>query len=110
MNFEEKRDLFKGEGIMGMKHEVREWLCLAPGDIPIWFAAGLVLAMKYVKNTTIDWIFTVIALSLSIFACFIGMKKDIRVSAITNIAKKVTYPFIPLFVGLFAYFNFKLWN
>jgi hypothetical protein len=93
-----------------IRHELREWLSMAPADIPVWGAAVAVGVMYFIKNSTVDIMLSVLVMGLTTFSCFIGMKYDDRVSTLTNLAKKIFYP-VSVLLGLVAiYLNFTRWN
>jgi hypothetical protein len=92
------------------KHELREWLSIAPADIPVWGAAVAVGVMYFVENSTVDIVLSVLVIGLTTFSCLIGMKHDDRVSKFANLAKKIFYP-VSVLLGLVAiYLNFTQWN
>jgi len=95
---------------MGTQDEVREWLSLAPADFPVWGAAACIIGMKFSKNSTIDWSLAVVALVLTVVACFMGMNRDHRVSNFSNVVKKVAYPACVVAVLVLTYVNFTKWN
>jgi hypothetical protein len=93
-----------------IKHELREWLSMAPADMPVWGAAVAVGVMYFVKNATVDIALSVLVVGLTTFSCLIGMKHDDRVSPFTNLIKKIFYP-VSVLLGLLAiYLNFTRWN
>lgn len=95
---------------MGAKHELREWLSIAPADIPVWVAAGLVIAMYYTHNVVIDVILSILIVGLTLYACILGMKQDNRISRLTNMAKKVFHPLAVLLGLTMIYVNFARWG
>lgn len=92
------------------KSELREWLGIAPADIPVWGAVIALGVMYLVKSTTIDIVLSVLAIGLTIFSCFIGMKHDDRLSKLANLIKKIFYPVSVLFCAVVIYLNFTQWN
>jgi hypothetical protein len=92
------------------KRELREWLSIAPADIPVWGAGVALGVMYFVKDVTVDIVLSVLVLGLTTLSCFIGMKHDDRVSKFTNLMKKIFYP-VSVFLGIVAiYLNFTRWN
>lgn len=76
-----------------MNRELKEWLGIAPADFPVYAAAICVAAIFFTNNFPLELVLSVLAVTCSIAACFIGMKKDPQVSALTNAIKLLAYPF-----------------
>lgn len=92
------------------KYEWRELLSLAPADILLWGAGGCLIGMKFINDPVKDSILAAVAVTLAIASCFVGMKKDERVSVLTNRLKKISYPVCLIVVVLIIFLNFLKWN
>jgi hypothetical protein len=92
------------------KNELREWLGIAPADIPVWGAFILLGVMYFVKFTMVDIVLSMLAVGLTIFSCFIGMRYDERVSKRINLMKKISYPLCVVLCLVLIYLNFTRWN
>lgn len=92
------------------KYEWRELLSLAPADILIWGSVGCIIGMRFLKDPVKDSILAAVAVIFSIAACFVGMKKDDRVSVLTNRLKKISYPICLVIVIFIIFLNFMKWN
>jgi hypothetical protein len=92
------------------KDELREWLGIAPADIPVWGAVIALGVMYLVKPTIIEGVLSILAIGFTTFSCFIGMKHDDRLSKLANLIKKIFYPASVLFCAVVIYLNFTQWN
>ena len=92
------------------KNELREWLGIAPADLPVWGAVILLGVMYLVKSTIADIVLSMLVVGLTLFSCFIGMKYDKRLSKRMNLIKKITYPLSALLCAVVIYLNFARWN
>ena len=92
------------------KNELREWLGIAPADLPVWGAVILLGVMYVVKSIMVDIVLSMLVVGLTIFSCFIGMKYDKRVSKRINLIKKISYPASVVLCGVVIYLNFTWWN
>jgi hypothetical protein len=92
------------------KNELREWLGIAPADLPVWGAFILLGVMYLVKSITVDIVLSMLAVGLTIFSCFIGMQYDKRVSKRINLIKKISYPSCVALCLVLIYLNFTWWN
>ena len=90
--------------------ELREWLGLTPADGLVWCSAAAIVAMYHVRSAWIDASLGVVALSLVIQACRIGMVPDMNLSTTTNHAKRISYPVALAMVVLGIGLNFAFWN
>ena len=93
-----------------MDAELREWLGLAPADFPVYLACLCLVLTYFVKGGILDTFLVLIAIGACIVSCFIGMKKDWRVSGFTNGAKLATYPICLVACIILSLINFKFWN
>jgi hypothetical protein len=92
------------------KNELREWLGIAPADLPVWGAVIILGAMYLVKSTIVDIVLSMLVAGLTTFSCFIGMKYDKRLSKRMNLIKKITYPLSVFLCAVVIYLNFTRWN
>lgn len=92
------------------KYEWRELLSLAPADIMIWGSTACIVGMRLIKDPVKDSILAAVAIIFAIVACFVGMKKDDRVSALTNRLKKISYPVCLVILIFIIFLNFMKWN
>jgi hypothetical protein len=92
------------------KNELREWVGIAPADLPVWGAFILVGVMYLVKSAMVDIGLSMLAVGLTIFSCFIGMRYDERVSKRINLMKKISYPACVALCLVLIYLNFTRWN
>lgn len=92
------------------RYEWREILSLAPADILLWLATGCLVAMRFINDPFKDSILAVAALILSVTACFVGMKRDERVSELSNRLKKYSYPACLIIIIILISLNFFKWN
>lgn len=88
------------------RYEWREILSLAPADILLWVASFILVVMKFTSDPVKDSILAVSAIILSSASCFIGMKRDERVSEMTNRLKKISYPLFMVLTIILLYVNF----
>ena len=93
-----------------MNNELKEWLGIAPADFPVYFAAIAVVVIFFNKNFSIDLILSALAFFCALAACFIGMKKDPKVSDFTNSIKLAAYPLCLVTASFFIVLNFLFWN
>jgi len=92
------------------KYEWRELLSLAPADILVWGACGCLTGMRLLADPVKDSILAALAVILAIASCFVGMKRDDRVSELTNKLKKISYPVCLIIVIFIIFLNFMKWN
>ena len=92
------------------KNELREWLGIAPADLPVWGAMISLGVMYLVKSFTVDIVLSMLAVGLAIFSCFMGMQYDKRVSKRINLIKKISYPLCVALCLVLTYLNFTWWN
>src|SRR5207249_4200124 len=76
--------------------ELLEWLSLAPADIPCWFAAGAVVWMWFAGSLLLAIVLAVVAVLLSLIACYFGMPPRDQFGKVTNLAKLTIYPLFAL--------------
>lgn len=88
------------------RYEWREILSLAPADIILWLASGCLIMMRFTSDPVKDSILAASAIILSSASCFIGMKRDERVSEMTNRLKKISYPLFMILTIILVYVNF----
>lgn len=93
-----------------MNSEVKEWLGIAPADFPVYFATVCLILMFFNKGFYGDLALSVLILFCTIVSCFIGMKKDSKVSSFTNLIKFIAYPFCLVFASFLIALNFIYWN
>lgn len=93
-----------------MNNELKEWLGIAPADFPVYFATICVVAMFFNSHFLFDIVLSVLAISGTIFSCFVGMKKDPMVSPFTNSIKLISYPFCLGLATFLTALNFLYWN
>jgi hypothetical protein len=92
------------------KNELREWLGIAPADLPVWGAMISLGVMYLVKSISVDIVLSMLAVGLTTFSCFIGMRYDKRVSKRINLIKKISYPLCVVLCAALIYLNFTRWH
>ena len=75
-----------------MNPEAREWLGLTRADLLVYLGAAAIFAMFLVKDPRLSAALAVVGVVLALVACPLGMKRDPKVSRITNLVKLVSYP------------------
>ena len=93
-----------------MNEELKEWLGIKPADFVVYAAAAAVVGMYLNKNFILDVALSVLAVSLCVLACIIGMPAERRLSAFSNFVKRVAYPGCLVAVLICVYLNFTRWN
>ncbi len=93
-----------------MDNELREWLGIAPADFPIYLAILCLVIAYFVRDISSDIVLIVGAIVACIVSCFIGMKKDPKVSGFTNGVKLISYPTCLLGCIILSMVNFVFWN
>ena len=93
-----------------MDAEIREWLRLAPADIPVYVAVACIGGAFFTGAGVVDTMLVLTALICSAMSCVYGMKRDARLSVFTNNAKLITYPFYLTVCMISAVMNFWYWN
>jgi signal peptidase I len=91
---------------MARNREIIEWLSLTYADVLVYLAFGAAIAMFFVQHVGLDILLAVTALTLALTSCFVGMKRDSRVSNFTNTAKWVGYPICVIFIVLLIFFHY----
>jgi hypothetical protein len=74
------------------RREILEWLSLAPADIPCWLAVAALLWMWFAGSLLLAIILAVVAILLSLGACYFGMRSRDEFGEVTNMAKLTIYP------------------
>jgi hypothetical protein len=93
-----------------MDAELREWLGLAPADVPVYVAVVCIGIAFFTGAGIVDTMLIVTALICSAMSCVMGMKQDARLSVFTNNAKLFAYPFYLAVCMIAAILNFRYWN
>jgi len=88
--------------------ELREWLGLTLADLLVYLGTAAVLAMYFVKDSTLDALLAMSAIALTLAACPLGMKRDPQVSDFTNSVKSWAYP-ICVLVAIVAIVSHYAW-
>lgn len=86
--------------------EVAEWLGLTYADMLVNFAFGATVAMFFVQHAGLDILLAVTALTLTLFSCLVGMKRDPKVSDFTNKLKWIGYPASVILIALLIFFHY----
>ena len=95
---------------MSMDAEIREWLDLAPVDVPVYVAVVCLGAAFFTETGVLDSLLVVTALVCSAMSCVYGIRQDARLSVFTNTAKLFAYPFYLTVCVVAACLNFNYWN
>lgn len=93
-----------------MNEELKEWLGIKPADFVVYAAAAMVVGMYFNKNLVLDVILSVVAVSLCVLSCAMGMRPEQGLSAFLNFVKRVAYPGCLIAVLVCIYLNFTRWN
>ncbi len=93
-----------------MNQTLKEWLGLTPQDGLLYAVAMACAAMYLGKAGWLDSLASLLALGASFVACLWGMKPDPRLSHTSNWIKRVSYPVCFVFVLVWVYLNFQIWN
>lgn len=72
--------------------EIQEWLGITKADIIMLIAVGLVFATWVVQIKPVQIIFIVAVSILCYYSSKLGMKHNPKVSKLTNLLKKISYP------------------
>ena len=75
-----------------LNEETREWLGLRLADLLAYLAVTAIIAMYFIDLPALEITLAVVALSLLLAACVLGMKSSPNVSRFTNVYKKLSYP------------------
>jgi hypothetical protein len=93
-----------------MNEELKEWLGIKPADFAIYAAAAAVIGMYFTPSAVLDIVLSIVAIGLCILGCLVGMRLDTRLSAFSNVIKRVAYPVCLFAVLACIYLNFTKWN
>lgn len=77
--------------------ELLEWLGLTLADLLVYLGLAAAGTMFLFTSPAVDASLAAIAILLSIIACPLGMKRNPKLSELTNVIKLISYP---LCVGL----------
>jgi len=103
-------DLPAGKASGDVKHELREWLGVAPADFLIYAALLLGGSLYFLSSRPVEIAVSVIAVGLGLVSCYFGMRHDDRVSQLMNVIKKVSYPLCVLLLTVIIFLNFTRWS
>jgi hypothetical protein len=67
-------------------------LGIAPADFPVYFATICITAVFFTDSFPLELVLSVAAISCTLAARLIGMKKDPHVAAFTDSIKLIAYP------------------
>ena len=90
--------------------ELREWLGVAPADIPCWFSMFALGGMFLTTHDAIDVVLAVLAALLAGVAWIIALRTKPNVSAFTNVVRMISYPAYVLFVLAVIVFHYWIWE
>jgi hypothetical protein len=93
-----------------MNEELKEWLGIKPADLILYVAGAAVIGMYFNRNVALDIVLSIIAASLCVLSCVMGMRPEPGLSAFSNFVKRVTYPACLVAVLVCIYLNFARWN
>ncbi len=91
---------------MAKNREIIEWLGFTYADMLDYLAFGAAIAMFFVRHAGLDILLVVTAFTLAIMACSVGMKRDPRVSNLTNTVKWLGYPISVIIIALLVFFHY----
>jgi hypothetical protein len=97
-------------GGVDVNRELREWFGLTPADALVYLGAAAIICMYFVQSPLADGALSLVALAATIGACPIGMRRDEKVSDLTNQVKKFAYPACVVLALAFIFVNFAAWN
>lgn len=90
--------------------ELREWIGLKPADLLVYAAIAALVGMLFSVWRMLDIGLAVLAVGCCIAACALGMKADPRLSRLTNLTKKLTYPAFLIGALVFVFLFFFVWQ
>lgn len=93
-----------------MNNDLREWMGVAPADFPVYFAVICVVLAYSISDFALDAILISLAIIACVVSCFIGMKRDEKVSGFTNAMKLASYPICLFACVILGVVNFVFWN
>lgn len=93
-----------------MNEELKEWLGIKPADFAVYAATAAVVGMYFTTSAAFDIVLSAVAMGFCVLGCWIGMRPDTRLSALSNGIKRVVYPACLLAVLVCIYLNFTHWN
>jgi len=82
------------------RRELREWMGMTRADMCVYCAFAGLAAMFLVRSAVVDLVLALLAVSLALASCRLGMKWDPEFEDITNLIKSVSYPAAMFFVML----------
>lgn len=89
--------------------ELREWLGVAPADIPCWFSIFALAGMFLLDSGAADVALAVIATAAAALAWGIALRTKPNVSAFTNVVRLIAYPLNLLFTLAVIAFHYWYW-
>jgi len=93
-----------------MNDEFRTWAGLKPGDCAVYASAAMIILMAYCQSVMGDLWLGGLAVVLSVAGCSMGMRRNARVSQLTNGVRIVIYPSWLVFLAYCLWRNFAVWN
>ena len=90
--------------------ELREWLGVAPADIPCYFSILALVGMFVIDNDAADVTLTIIAVAAATLAWVIALRTKPNVSAFTNVVRIVSYPANLVFTVAVIAFHYWYWR
>jgi hypothetical protein len=90
--------------------ELREWLGVAPADIPCWFSIFALVGMFVIDNDAADVTLAIIAVAAASLAWGIALRTKPNVSAFTNVVRMVSYPANLLITFAAIAFHYWYWR
>ena len=93
-----------------MNEELKEWLGIKPAAFAVYGAGAAIVGMYFNKSLIFDVALSVVAVSLCVLSCAIGMRHEKRLSLFSNFVKRVAYPGCLVAVLVCIYLNFTRWN
>jgi hypothetical protein len=90
--------------------ELREWLGVAPADIPCWLAIFALVGMFIINHDGIDLALAVIAVVLACVAWGIALRTKPNVSTFTNVVRHISYPANLLITLAAVAFHYWYWR